>query len=39
MSIPLSFWLVPIASGVALDMAYYFVRSMMSADEDAHTTY
>ncbi len=33
MNIPVAFWLVPIASIVALCMAYYFFRTMMSADE------
>ena len=33
MNIPSVFWLVPIASVVALSMAYYFFRSMMKADE------
>ena len=33
MMIPTAFWLVPIASVVALSMAYYFFRTMMSADE------
>ena len=33
MNIPQVFWLVPIASIVALSMAYYFFRSMMQADE------
>ena len=33
MNIPSVFWLVPIASIVALSMAYYFFRSMMKADE------
>ena len=33
MNLPLAFWLVPIASVVALGMAYYFFRSMMAADE------
>ncbi len=32
-NIPFAFWLVPIASVVALSMAYLFFRSMMSADE------
>ena len=32
-NIPLVFWLVPIASVVALSMAWYFFRSMMRADE------
>ena len=31
--VPLAFWLVPIASIVALVMAYLFFRSMMKADE------
>ena len=31
--VPLAFWLVPIASVVALSMAYLFFRSMMKADE------
>ena len=33
MNIPSVFWLVPIASIVALSMAYYFFRSMLAADE------
>ena len=33
MNLPTSFWLVPIASVVALGMAFYFFRSMMTADE------
>ncbi len=33
MNIPSFFWLVPIASVVALSMAWYFFRSMMTADE------
>ena len=33
MDIPSVFWLVPIASVVALRMAWYFFKSMMSADE------
>ena len=33
MNLPSVFWLVPVASVVALSMAYYFFRSMMSADE------
>ena len=33
MNIPLAFWLVPIASVVALGMAFYFFRTMMAADE------
>ena len=33
MNIPSVFWLVPIASVVALGMAWYFFKSMMSADE------
>ena len=32
-NLPSAFWLVPVASVVALAMAYYFFRSMMSADE------
>ena len=31
--IPLVFWLVPIASVVALSMAWYFFKTMMKADE------
>ena len=31
--IPLVFWLIPIASVVALGMAWFFFRSMMKADE------
>ena len=33
MIIPSVFWLVPIASIVALGMAYFFFRQMMAADE------
>ena len=33
MMIPTAFWLVPIASVVALGMAFYFFRTMMAADE------
>ena len=33
MNIPSAFWLVPIASVVALSMAFYFFRTMMNADE------
>ena len=33
MTIPSEFWLVPIASVVALSMAWAFFRSMMTADE------
>ena len=33
MNIPFAFWLVPIASVVALAMAWFFFRSMLSADE------
>ena len=33
MNIPFAFWLVPIASLVALGMAWFFFRSMMGADE------
>ena len=33
MTIPIAFWLVPIASVVALGMAWYVFRSMMGADE------
>ncbi len=33
MIIPSAFWLVPIASVVALSMAFYFFRTMMAADE------
>ena len=33
MNIPVAFWLVPVASLVALSMALYFFRSMMKADE------
>ena len=33
MNIPSAFWLVPIASVVALGMAFYFFRTMMAADE------
>jgi len=32
-NIPSVFWLVPVASIVALSMAWYFFKSMMSADE------
>ena len=31
--VPIAFWLVPVASVVALGMAYLFFRSMMKADE------
>ena len=33
MNIPFAFWLVPIASLVALSMAWFFFKSMMTADE------
>ena len=33
MNIPLVFWLVPVASIIALSMAWYFFRQMMTADE------
>jgi len=33
MTIPFAFWLVPIASVMALSMAWLFFRSMMKADE------
>jgi K(+)-stimulated pyrophosphate-energized sodium pump len=33
MIIPQEFWLVPVASVVALSMAFFFFRSMMAADE------
>ncbi len=33
MNIPAVFWLVPVASFVALTMAWFFFRQMMSADE------
>ncbi len=33
MNIPFAFWLVPIASLVALAMAWFFFRSMLKADE------
>ena len=33
MSIPFAFWLVPIASVVALSMAWFFFKSMLGADE------
>ncbi|MBO4827476.1 MAG: sodium/proton-translocating pyrophosphatase, partial [Prevotella sp.] len=33
MNIPNVFWLVPIASIVALGMAWFFFKSMMKADE------
>lgn len=33
MTIPQVFWLVPVASIVALGMAYYFFTQMMKADE------
>lgn len=32
-NIPLVFWLIPIASVVALGMAWFFFRSMMNEDE------
>ena len=33
MNIPAVFWLVPVASLVALGMAWFFFRQMMAADE------
>ena len=33
MNIPMVFWLVPIASFVALDMAWHFFRQMRKEDE------
>jgi len=33
MNIPSAFWLVPVASVVALSMAWFFFRQMMAADE------
>ena len=33
MNIPVAFWLVPIASVVALSMAWFFFRQMMGEDE------
>ena len=33
MNLPIAFWLVPVASVVALGMAWYFFRTMMAADE------
>ena len=33
MNIPVVFWLVPIASLVALGMAWFFFRQMMAADD------
>ena len=33
MNIPFIFWLVPVASVVALSMAWYFFQSMMKYDE------
>ena len=33
MNIPSAFWLVPVASGVALGMALFFFRQMMAEDE------
>ena len=33
MNIPLVFWLVPVASIVALSMAWYFFKQMMTAEE------
>ena len=33
MNIPEVFWLVPIASVVALGMAYFFFTQLMKADE------
>ncbi len=33
MNVPSAFWLVPVASVVALSMAWYFFRSMMGTDE------
>ena len=32
-NIPSVFWLIPIASVIALGMAWYFFRSMIAADE------
>mgnify|MGYP003063051128 CR=1 FL=1 len=32
-NIPSVFWIVPVASIVALSMAYYFFRQMIKADE------
>ena len=32
-NIPNVFWLVPVASIVALSMAWYFFKSMMKSDE------
>ncbi len=32
-NIPLVFWLIPIASVVALAMAWFFFRSMMKEEE------
>ena len=32
-NIPLVFWLIPIASIVALGMAWYFFRTMMKEEE------
>ena len=32
-NIPFVFWLIPIASIVALGMAWYFFKSMIKADE------
>ena len=32
-NIPLVFWLIPVASIVALGMAWYFFRTMMKEDE------
>lgn len=33
MNIPIVFWLVPVASIIALAMAWYFFSNMMKADE------
>ena len=39
MNIPTVFWLVPVASVVALSMAYLFFTQMMKADEGGAFTY
>ncbi len=36
MNIPIVFWLVPVASIIALAMAWYFFSNMMKADERTH---
>ena len=36
MNIPSVFWIVPVASVVALGMAWFFFRQMMKEDEGTH---